>query len=100
MINFNTFINTDEISREDFNLLIKGYNLEVYTKESLQRYVEDISNLIEKGEEGSELSESDRVSIEFAKSELQNLKKYTVIDLINGQITKTPLYVQELMISK
>lgn len=98
MINFNSFTNKNEITRKDFDELVKVGNLEVYTQDSLQRYVESVASMIEKGEEGGELTTEEKDNIEIAKAEIGNLQKVIVVDTFGGQIVKVPLYIQEPMI--
>lgn len=98
MINLNSFTNKNEITRKDFDALIKAGNLEVYTQDSLQKYVGSVANMIEKGEEGGELTTEEKDGIEIAKAEIGNLQKVVVVDVFGGQVVKVPLYIQEPMV--
>ena len=98
MVNINSFTNKNEISRKDFDELVKAGNLEVYSQDSLQKYVESVASLIEKGEEGGELTSEEKDGIEIAKAEIGNLQKVVVVDAFGGQVVKVPLYIQEPMV--
>jgi len=98
MINFNSFTNKNEITRKDFDELVKAGNLEVYTQDNLQKYVGSVASLIEKGEDGGELTTEEKDGIEIAKAEIGNLQKVVVVDVFGGQVVKVPLYIQEPMV--
>jgi hypothetical protein len=97
MLNTNTFINKNEISKEGFDEMIKNENLEVYTPEAVGSFVSAISSIIKKSESG-EMSAEELSSIDIAKAEIGNLRKYVVVDEVEGRVVKIPLYVQEQMV--
>lgn len=94
-LNIATFTNQNEISKHDFEALVKSEELEVYTLDAIKKYIDDTTNLIEKGEEGGELSSEDKEKINIAKSEISNLNKIIVVDNIAGEIVKVPFYIQK-----
>jgi hypothetical protein len=97
MVNLDTFINKNEITRKDFDDLVANYKLETYSQESIHKYIESTSQLMEKGENDS-LSSNEELAINIAKAEIGNLRKYVVLDVLEGQIVKVPMYVQEQMV--
>lgn len=95
-LNYNNFTNLDEITKSEFETLVNESGVEVYTQDALNKYIEDISSLMEKGESGGELTSEEKNSIEKAKVEVQQLTKHTVVDIIAGNIVKVPFYTRRV----
>lgn len=94
-LNYSNFTNLDEITKGEFETLVNENNLEVYTQESLNKYIEDVASLMQKGEEGGELTSEEKDSIEKARVEVQQLTKHTVVDVVAGNIVKVPFYTRK-----
>jgi len=77
-LNFNTFLNKDEIFEDDFKQQIVEKGLEVYTDETILKFKKEVENLIEKGEQDS-LNLEEHSWLSRMQFDLSQLEKRVVL---------------------
>ena len=90
-INMDMFLNKNEITREEFSLIEKSEKYEVYSQKAVIKFIEDGSELIEKGE-NNELTEEGQNKLDIIKSEVMSLIPVWVLE---NDFTKNLFYVRE-----
>ena len=74
MIDINKFSNLNEITREEFDTLVKGEKYEVLTQQNLLKFTSDFKEELEKSEEPLPVSET----IELLKAEIGGFNQIKV----------------------
>lgn len=90
-INLSMFQNRNEITRDEFSLIEKSERYEVYTQAAINKYIEDGSELLEKGE-NNELTDEGQNKLDIIKSELSSLTRVVVL---NNDFSKDVYFVRE-----
>lgn len=70
----------NEISKADFVALYDNKNHEIFTAENLAKFALGINDIITKGEDSDEDFVSTDEVIDILKSELKDMKTFTVVD--------------------
>ncbi len=86
-------INKNEITKGEFDELNEIYDFDKFTPEQVAITMLSINALIKKGET-EDLSTEEQDLIKSGTLELKNLTKYTINELIQGQIIKSDIYTQ------
>lgn len=86
--------NPDEMTRGDFNKMVKIDDLEVFESKRVDNLQKSLSDTLEKAEK-DELSDEEKNKSDIVKSELESLTKYTIL---NDDFSKSIYYTREKQI--
>ena len=98
-INLDLFTNRNEITADTFEDIKKSQRYEIFSQKSIQKFIEDTANTLEKGET-DELSEGEQAKVEIAKAQILTLSPIVVVENIKAEnfsdeIKKSVYYIRE-----
>ena len=98
-MNNDLFINQNEITKDEFDLMVKFKNLEVISGEHFANYVDSLSSLFEKSD-FDELNDLEKSSMDLFKSNVDSLNKWVVNEWSDdhGRVIKSIAYTREKQI--
>lgn len=94
-INMSMFTNLNEMTAQEFDVIKKSEQYEIFSQTSVNKFIEEASNLLEKGE-NNELTEEGFEKLDLIKAELGTL---SVVTVLGEDFKKSIMYLRKKQVA-